>query len=656
MPDRIQSYKVICGGGLNSNENHLDLSENNPGSATRLVNYEVSLFGGYRRIEGFEAYNKSSDVAHQEIDPANTEGRVLSVTLFKDQSGITQTYATRKVKSFVYTATANQTAFTGIDLNNRSLSINDETGPQVEVTQTTTDAGGVQTTNKLFSFQFTVDHASNTVTLNTPASEGDTIVVDTNQYKFYRYVPYSAWVPINTGYTHLYKHNTTREVKKLRFASFNFGDGNKVVFVDGVNPPLVYNGGAAVDDWQTLLVGGNGTSADGEGGGDQLAGVEQPSFVEVFKKHIFLGGDKGKLGVVIHSAPNDPYDFTSGGTQGAAASGGAGQLGIGFDVVQLKPFRDSLFIFGNNAIKRASANTDTTVGSAAFLLDQITTNVGCIAPDSVLEIGGDLVFLAPDGIRPVAGTSRIGDVELETISKSIQQKLSNLTSDFDMDTLNGVVVRGKSQLRYFIGDDSTATSDSFGIIGGLRSSDQRLGWEFGELLGIRASCCTSEYVDTEEIVLHGDYDGKVYRQERGINFAGAPILAVYATPFFDYGDTEVKKTMRKSKTFIRSEGPFDMDLAATYDWDDLDIAAPSSYFANSTGAPVRYGSDGINYPLYPNSTEVTSINYGGSSKPIISTSLQGSGYACQLTYVTLGSFDPYSIQGIIFEFSIAGRR
>ena len=48
-----------------------------------------------------------------------------------------------------------------------------------------------------------------------------------------------------------------------------------------------------------------------------------------------------------------------------------------------------------------------------FVIDQVTTNVGCIARDSVLEIGGDLMFLAPDGFRPVSGTSRIGDVELK---------------------------------------------------------------------------------------------------------------------------------------------------------------------------------------------------------------------------------------------------
>ena len=73
MPDRVQSYKVICGGGLNSNENHLDLSENNPGSATRLVNYEVSLFGGYRRVEGFQPFSST----YQEVDPVNGEGAIL---------------------------------------------------------------------------------------------------------------------------------------------------------------------------------------------------------------------------------------------------------------------------------------------------------------------------------------------------------------------------------------------------------------------------------------------------------------------------------------------------------------------------------------------------------------------------------------------------
>ena len=615
MADRVQSYKVICGGGLNSNENHLDLSENSPGAATRLVNYEVSLFGGYRRIEGFTSYNANAN--HQEVDPVNSEGKILSVSIHKDDNlDSTIVIASRKVKKFTYTATAGQTVFSGSDSNSRTLANNNTANTIVKKTSgsTTTTLSGS-----------TLDATS--VTLSSGVLAGDIIEIDTNEYKFFRYVPFAAWAPYTTGIIHKFKDGI-RQVKKLRHISFNFGDGNKICFVDGVNNAVVFDG----TNWKAINPSNSGGSSSP--GGNQA--LVRPELVDAFENHLFLGGDRVAQATIAYSAPLDPLTFT--------AAAGAGQLAIGFDVVQFKPFRGDLFIFGTNGIKKVSP--DVTAG---FVLDQITTNVGCIARDSVLELGGDLVFLAPDGLRPVAGTSRIGDVELETISKPIQQLLTALPQDYDLETLNGVVIRSKSQLRYFVGDDDIFTQDSFGIIGGLRSADQRLGWEFGELVGIRASCCDSAYVNSSELVLHGDYNGKVYQQEKTNQFDGQDILAVYATPFFDYGDTEVKKTMRKANTFIRAEGPLTLNMAVTYDWEDPNTAKPSSYSQESSGAPVRYKGKNINYGG-------TNINYGGTEKPIVTTSLQGSGYATQLTFVTLGNFNPYSIQGIVFEFSIAGRR
>ena len=615
MADRIQSYKVICGGGLNSNENHLDLSENSPGAATRLVNYEVSLFGGYRRVEGFTPYNPNNN--HEEVDPVNAEGKILSVAIHKDDNlDSTIIIVSRKVKKFTYIATAGQTVFSGADVNSRTLANNNTANTVVKQTRS-----GTTTTLSGYS------QNSTSVTLTTGATVGDIIEIDTNEYKFYRYVPFAAWAPYTTGIVHKFKDGI-RQVKKLRYVSFNFGGGNNICFVDGVNNAVIYDG----TNWKSLSPSNSG-GASSPGGANALV---RPELVDAFENHLFFGGDRVAQATIAHSAPLDPFTFT--------AAAGAGQVAIGFDVVQFKPFRGDLFVFGTNGIKKVSP--DVTAG---FVLDQITTNVGCIARDSVLELGGDLVFLAPDGLRPVAGTSRIGDVELETISKPIQQLLTALPQDYDLETLNGVVLRSKSQLRYFIGDDSVFTQDSFGIIGGLRSADQRLGWEFGELVGIRASCCASAYVGSSELVIHGDYNGKVYQQEKTNQFDGADILSVYATPFFDYGDTEVKKTMRKANTFIRAEGPLTLNMAVTYDWEDPNTAKPSSYSQESSGAPVRYKGKNINYAG-------TNINFGGTEKPIVTTSLQGSGYACQVTYVTLGNFAPYSIQGIVFEFSIAGRR
>lgn len=565
MADRIDSFKVICSGGLNSNENHLDLSDNKPGAATRLVNYEPSLFGGYRRVEGFELY----DAAYPEVDDVNNagsaEGKVLGLAIFKDDvSNLTKIIAARK------------------------------------------DVGATT-------------------------------------YSFYYYTPLIGWRPFTLD--HSIVRNTTdgvRTVEKLRHVSFNFGTGNRICFVDGVNPAIVYDG----QHWEELRsTGTGGNPADAghttnTGGGDQC--LDAPALVDVFANHLFLAGDETNRATIAHSAPTNSaspygyYDFTN--------ANAAGQLAAGFDVVQIKPFRDNLFVFGSNGIKKVAA--DVTSG---FVTDQVTANVGCISRDSVLEIGGDLMFLAPDGFRPVAGTARIGDVELETVSKSIQGLLVNTIQNFDMDTINGVVIRSKSQIRYFVGDDTIDTPDSLGIIGGLSDSTGSISWEFGELLGIRASCATSDYIGTEEFVLHGDYDGKVYRQERNTTFNGADIVAVYATPYLDFGETEERKVLRKINTFIRAEGPLEMNLSVAFDWGDYNTARPSTYSQSSEGGPTVFGGRNITY-------NGANVVYGGSSKPIMTSDIQGSGFSIKATYVTVGNFEPYSIQGIVFEYSTAGRR
>ena len=80
--DRIESYKLVCSGGLYSNENHLDLAENAAGSATRLINYEPSLFGGYRRIEGYDYY----DTDYQEVGSSSTsEGKILGLAMYRNE-------------------------------------------------------------------------------------------------------------------------------------------------------------------------------------------------------------------------------------------------------------------------------------------------------------------------------------------------------------------------------------------------------------------------------------------------------------------------------------------------------------------------------------------------------------------------------------------
>lgn len=556
MPDQIQSFKVVSSGGLNSNENHISLSDQEPGSATRLINYEPSLYGGYRRIDGFAKYD--ADYGEVTVAGSSTgDGKILGLAIFKnDVTGGNTIIAARK------------------------------------------DAGATN-------------------------------------YSFYYYTANVGWRKFTLD------HSVTRPmtansltVKKLRHAQFNFGSGNTIIFVDGVNPAIAFNG----TNWKEIKSSHNGGyHADNNTAGGNQA-LNAPSLVDVFENHVFLSGHSATGAAIAHSKPLDGYTWTS--------AAGAGQLAVGFDVVQIKPFRENLFVFGSNSIKKVNVNS-----SGVFSLENVTTNVGCVAADSVLEIGGDLVFLSPSGIRPVAGTSRIGDVELSPLSTSIQSKLVDTIANYDLSDLDGVVVRSKNQFRYFVGDnsDAAAAAGAVGFIGALTTTEGSMQWEFGETLGIRTSCCTSDYVGTTEVILHGDYDGNVYQQESSTSFNGSDIVAVYATPYLDFGETEVRKIMRKINTFVRAEGPIEMLVSVTYDWGDPDVAVPSNYTQTSAGAPTIYNGRGIDYGA-------TNVVYGGSSKPIITSNVQGSGFATQATFVTVGQQASYTIQGMVFEFSTAGRR
>ena len=60
MPDRWQTYPLEFKGGLITNLSPLQHGSAAPGSARTLTNFEPSIEGGYRRIEGFTKYNPNA--------------------------------------------------------------------------------------------------------------------------------------------------------------------------------------------------------------------------------------------------------------------------------------------------------------------------------------------------------------------------------------------------------------------------------------------------------------------------------------------------------------------------------------------------------------------------------------------------------------------
>ena len=60
MPTQWQTFPIEFQGGLVTNISPLQQGINAPGSARRLINFEPSIQGGYRRIEGFTKYDSST--------------------------------------------------------------------------------------------------------------------------------------------------------------------------------------------------------------------------------------------------------------------------------------------------------------------------------------------------------------------------------------------------------------------------------------------------------------------------------------------------------------------------------------------------------------------------------------------------------------------
>ena len=188
-----------------------------------------------------------------------------------------------------------------------------------------------------------------------------------------------SWTERDTGRT---------SASKYSFERFNFDGNDKIIVTDGTNDPTVFNTSLAATDVTE-------------------SSVEGAKFVTAFKSHMFYAGMSSTPQELVFSQPFDEDAFNTGS--------GAGSIKVDDTIVGMKAFRNDLFIFCENRIFKLSGTS-----SSDFAITPVTRNIGCVNGDTIQEFAGDLIFLGPDGLRTVAGTARIGDVELGTISANVQ--------------------------------------------------------------------------------------------------------------------------------------------------------------------------------------------------------------------------------------------
>jgi len=412
------------------------------------------------------------------------------------------------------------------------------------------------------------------------------------------------WTQRDTGRTSADKYN---------FERFNFDGNEKLICVDSANAPVVFNSSMTATDVSESTVAGS-------------------KFVAAFRNHMFYAGKSSTPSTIVFSEPFDEDGFISGQ--------GAGSINVDDTIVGLKVFRDNLFIFCENRIFKLTGS-----GLSNFAVEPVTRNIGCVNGNTIQEFAGDLIFLGPDGLRTVAGTARIGDVELGTISKNVQSLFDENITDSSL--FESVVIPDKTQYRIFFTKDTVSAKRTKGVICVMKGD----GFEFAESLGIKPSCSDTHVEAGDVIVIHGGFDGFVHRQEKGNSFDGTAILGRYRSPDLNFGDVGVRKTMHRVILNYKPEANISADLLLRYDNDSVGASRPAAYSLTTATVGAQYGT-----AVYSTSSSTTQFVYGGGSQPLVRQPVEGSGFTVALKVDDSGESPPYSLKGFQLEYQVGARR
>ncbi len=406
-----------------------------------------------------------------------------------------------------------------------------------------------------------------------------------------------SWTEIDSGRT---------GAGRYTFFRYNLAGTDFIVWADGANRASKYD--------NTTITDINTTGAP-----------TNPKFVTGFKNSLFFAGMSSTPQELVFTAPYTDTDFST--------ANGAGSIKVDSDITGLFPFRDALYIFCEERIFKLVGNT-----VADFVLQPVTREIGCLNGFTIQEFAGDIIFLGPDGLRTVAGTERIGDVELGTISRAVQERFEGLS---DVDEFDSVIIPDKTQYRIFFSNNATPRSTTTGVIC-VRKGDS---YEFADIKGIRPSSTDNIVVAGDTIVVHGDFDGYVYRQEQGDDFDGNVVTGKYRSPDLTMGDAGLRKTFERVIINYAPEAAVNADLFVRYDYESPNVARPAAYPFDTSSSVAIYGTS-----TYGVAT------YGGQSNPLVRQPIEGSGFAVALRVNDRGTSAPYSLKGFQLEFQADARR
>jgi hypothetical protein len=323
----------------------------------------------------------------------------------------------------------------------------------------------------------------------------------------------------------------------------------------------------------------------------------------------------------------------------------AGQISVKQAITGIKEHKGTLFVF---TAKSISVVRGLREGNAVVV--PVTDDVGCVDGNTIQEVGGDLVFLANDGLRTIEQTQRINDLELGVISRKIGPITDFIAENLDKMTFASTVIKAKNQYRLWYRNSSLPVVSQRAIIAAF-SFDSTTGgfrWDYGEIEGWEATVATSG-VDTlgNEALFHGDSSGKVYQFESGANFDGVKMRWVWQSPYTDFGDIGIRKTIHKTFVNLIAEGTVNAQLEIKFDYQRSDTPQPAPWILEAQTLPAIYGAVTYGDPL---------VLFGATTFGESDINTEGSGFTVSFKISDTDLDDSsFNIESLQVDFAPNGR-
>ena len=275
-----------------------------------------------------------------------------------------------------------------------------------------------------------------------------------------------------------------------------------------------------------------------------------PAFVAEHAGHLFLGY---RNGAILWGGLDPPLAFT--------AAAGAGELATGDEVTGLVGgYREALFIAGRHSMRVLKGTS-----ARDFVMRELSREMGAV--EHTLTVGQRLVCLDDRGMRAADQVEAHGDFAVSTLSQSVDPLIQRyrsrgmpVTAAFAWGSRSAWVV-------CFEGGDALCATWVTRI--GRNGSYEAIEFSTLQLPATVRTAAVGEARDGTERVFFSmdgaEHAGRVYELGKGWSADGAPLEAVCAFGFNDFGAPDRMKAYRQVSVESRADLASKVALAVVFD-------------------------------------------------------------------------------------------